>query len=115
MSKHVAGLVAFLALLLTLLVIFYLGRKSRTDDLTWRKAYNLFSKAKSGWDKLFVVFLCLPFILRKTSYLALVASIASAGFICIAAVFGDPKSGGIIGRAIQIIKEVYPYIESLVR
>jgi hypothetical protein len=112
MSKPLAGLLAIVALLVALLAIYYLGRKTKTDDLTWRKAFNLFKKAETPSEKWFVVFLCSPMFLRKVGYMSLLATIATAGFGCIGVVFGDPHAAeGWLGLAKKLITRTYPYIE----
>jgi hypothetical protein len=112
MSKPVAGLVAILALLFTILIIFFLGSKTKADELTWRKAIDLFRKAKSPSEKWFVVFLCSPLFIKSVGYVTFLGTIATAGFACIAVVFGDPVAvEGWLGLAKKIVKRAYPYIE----
>lgn len=112
MSKPVAGLLAILALLFTILIIFYLGGKTKADELTWRKAINLFRKAKSPSEKWFVVFLCSPLFIKSVGYVTLISTIATAGFACIAVVFGDPVAvDGWLGLAKKIVKSAFSYIE----
>lgn len=112
MSKPLAGLLAIVALLIALLIVYYLGRKTKTDDLTWRKAFNLFKKANTPAEKWFVVFLCSPMFLRKVGYMSLVATIATAGFACISVVFGDPHAvEGWSGYVKKLIVRAYPHIE----
>jgi hypothetical protein len=114
MSKPVAGLLAILALLFTILIIFYLGGKTKADELTWRKAINLFRKAKSPSEKWFVVFLYSPRFFKGVGYLSLIATIATAGFACIATVFADPSAAeGWLGLAKKVVDVAYPYIEKL--
>jgi hypothetical protein len=112
MSKPVAGLLAILALLLAILIIFYLGRKTTADELTWRKAIVLFKKAKTPGEKWFVVFLYSPRFFKGMGYVSLIGTIATAGFMCIGTIFADPSTAeGWLGLAKKFVDWAYPYVE----
>jgi len=115
MSKNVASLIAILALLFTLLMLYILYRRTNlfTGPPPFREALDAFKAAKTFRERIFIAaYSLLPMVIRTGGFWSAFATVATAGFGCIAAIFGFGEEELKVIR--DMLRDLYAFIERLV-
>jgi len=116
-TETIVCLIVFLGFVGFLFLFFRLWRNTDLSagptPKSAKEAFALFRHASNWHQRLFVVFLCSPFLMR-TGFGAVLISVATAGFASIAAICGN-LDVSVLREVRQILLDFYAFVERLLR
>lgn len=101
--------IAFIACLVFILLLFYLVRNTNIDGpvpKTFQEAVKAFRDARNWRVRGFVVFICTPVFFGE-SYRVVLALVAVSSLVCLVAICGSATTSPSLERIRDILHEVY--------